>query len=165
MPLGLSRAFFALMLLIGSLSAPAQAPALSISLSAPTVELISGTCLEVEATVTNVSERTAYVFGFPPGATDLRGQGNRAFDVVVSHARGRLAPQTAYVRWSQHKGYWGSSIAVPLAPGQSLHTKITVSKFFDLTVPGTYWVQVSLKQRNPSSAKSNRLKITVPNAG
>lgn len=144
--------------------AAAQTPMFAVTIRPAAAGIADGQCVQLEVTVTNVAAKAALI-GLPPGPAGGAAQGDGMFNISVVDQRGQPAPPTAYVRWAERGIYAGSWVSHTLAPGQSLHTRVGLSKFFDLTVPGTYRIQVSLKQEGPHAAKSNIIEIQIPNVG
>jgi len=128
---------------------PAQKSEFPLTIRAPQT-IKSGTTLNVEATLTNNSDHSI-------GLWVEAGAGIPYWADVRQVEDDKLAPQTRlglifsgkidvsdltpreFSKLTQHSG--GQTV---VKPGDSVHDEYNVSKFYDLSVPGKYVVQLSL---------------------
>jgi len=117
----------------------------------------SGDGLQVYVDLKNISDRTVNVPNGIMGPYD----GDLPYDFVVLDEAGREAPRTAF---GLKYGMGGSSISrrfVQLASGDTLPMAIMITKYYDLTLPGKYTVQVSPRWKVPVTRPPDPLAITV----
>jgi len=86
-----------------------------------------------------------------------------AFDVRDS--QNRIPPETEFARKSKGRAYFSNDHVFYLQPGESLpRAPLVVSKFYDLSRPDKYTIQVSRavpKELSGGTIKSNFITITV----
>lgn len=92
-------------------------------------------------------------------------------DLVVKNTKGKPVPRTAYGSHVQKMGSPPHFSLLPMAyhsiaPGQSIKYEINLSRQFDLSMPGTYFVQASrfiepFGENKSGSVTSDKLKIVV----
>lgn len=143
------------------LSAVAQVPqpAISLTIKADPETVKAGSPVRIDITITNVSKQTIRV---DRETIEAMGESTHQFDVRDSS--GNPVPETRYYR--QFKGdplTWHNFRRSALAPGATTKDEATLTKLFDLSIPGEYTVQARRYDEFSSRTwvKSNTIKITV----
>jgi len=115
-----------------------------------------GSEVKVDIMLRNSSNRAMYM---SCGLSEL----DYALDVRDS--QNRVPPETEYARKLKGRPYFSNDQVFYLQPGESLpKAQWVVSKFYDLTRPGKYTIQVSRavpKEVGGGTIKSNTITITV----
>src|SRR5579864_174461 len=116
----------------------------------------AGAEVKVDITLCNSSNRAMHI---SYGLTES----DYAFEVRDS--QNRIPPETEFARKAKGRGYFSNDHLFYLQPGESLpKAPLVVSKFYDLSRPGEYKIQVSRavpKELGSGTVKSNTLTITV----
>lgn len=136
--------------------APA-APPLKLTLFAPRAEIESGQQVMLDAVLKNVSEKPIFFLLWP-----FPGEAVSAYRIQVTDQDSAPAPQTGFAQWIQHHVFAGSHPGGRVASGDAFSEEISLTRFFDITAPGTYRVAVA-RVEPPSS--SSQLTITVRPGG
>jgi hypothetical protein len=154
---------------------PTSKAPVSVTLKVPNKPLKAGTDLVLRATVKNTSDHDI-IFPTSPGLIPSDGL---RYDIQALDEQAQPAPPSARVlaqRATRGKG--GPGVAVigntghTLKPGQSLVEEINVTRYYDLSRPGTYtiWVIHPLPLQVPPWAakkywkgfvRSNTITVTV----
>jgi hypothetical protein len=150
----------------------------TLSLSTSQLTMRSGSELRVHAVLTNSTDHDIELVG----DVGIAWQGTD-YVINVIDEYGDPAPDTALVlRWKgkvKEKDFYvdknglphghiyiqgGSNFGYTLKPGESHASDLTLTKYFDLTVPGKYTLQIIRTvppQLGSGVVKSNKLVITV----
>ena len=126
-------------------------PALSINISAPGSTLAAGDGLTLSVKVSNISSRRVELpFSLNPEL------GETLFDVTVTRTNGAAAPQTAYDAWNKKRIHFGSAGTVIIPPGSIFLDYVTVTKLFDMTVPGpACWLADGIVSHNSGAIEQD----------
>lgn len=120
----------------------------------------AGSEVKVEITLCNSSNRAMHM---SYGLSEL----DYAFEVRDS--QDRIPPETEFARKSKGRGYFSSDHLFYLQLGESLpKAPLVVSKFYDLSRPGKYTIQVSRavpKELGGGTIKSKAITITITAGG
>jgi hypothetical protein len=112
--------------------------------------------VNVDITLRNSSNRAMYM---SYGLSEL----DYAFEVRDS--QNRVPPQTDFARKSKGRGYFSGEQLFYLQPGEGLPKALLVlTKFYDLSRPGKYTVQISRAvpaELGGGTIKSNIVTITI----
>jgi hypothetical protein len=129
----------------------------SLSIAAQEETAKTGSEIKIKTTLTNVTKHDLTFFDT-----------NRDCDypVEVRNDNGNPAPETEYKQQLRCKEgpSDGRIIMVNLKPQEARHDEIVVTRLYDLTRPGKYFVQVLRKvpkELGQGTVKSNILTITV----
>src|SRR6266849_8724250 len=107
----------------------------TLTLEAKENPVQAGSEVKVDITLRNSSNRAMYM---SIGLSEL----DYAFDVRDS--QDRIPPETEFARKSKGRPYFGNDHVFYLQPGESLpKAPLVVSKFYDLSRPDKYTIQVS----------------------
>jgi hypothetical protein len=145
------------LLLVAAARTPA--PAISITISAADSAPAAKSAVKVTITVKNVTRRRIVVDKLLGGET---GEFLHEFD--VRNARGEPAAETEYYRGFKEGGPDGiyEIMGHPLEPGESLVDNVTLSKLYDLSLPGRYTIQARRRDSESKTyVKSNTITLTV----
>jgi hypothetical protein len=85
------------------------------------------------------------------------------YSFEIKEKSGREVKETEYRR-SLRKATGGSWVLFTLKPGETLEEDAEVTKLFDLGASGTYEIQASREEHDPSAAGtylSNKLEVRV----
>jgi hypothetical protein len=130
---------------------------LNIEAEAPSVA--SGGKIVLQIMLANISD-SALVFG-----QRMRpDQAEWDYRIDVRNEKGEAVAETAYGRIRLEVVTLFSSQMKTVAPGHSLKEEVTLSKLYDLTIPGRYTVQVSRHAHDRDSGQlvtSNTATIIV----
>jgi hypothetical protein len=173
------RGLLCLVFLVAPSGSPARPAAsgtevpVSVTLEAPGKPLKAGTDLVLQATVKNTSDHEVLL----PTSPGLVPEDGFRYKIEALDAGGHPAQESARVlALRQGKGprfgNWSSNIGRTLKPGQSLVEEINVTRYYDLSRPGTYtiWVIRPLPLQVPpwaakkywkGSVRSNTITVTV----
>lgn len=117
--------------------------------------------------LTNTSDKDVFLSGVCAPKADVDG-----FRIEVADAQGKVAPETSVLRWLR-----GESVPKPeepvtagtsgprcgiVPPKQFSNGGFVLNRFYDLTKPGRYTIQV--QRTDPTSkvtVKSNTITVTV----
>jgi len=128
----------------------------TLTLEAKENRVQAGSEVKVDITLRNSSNRAMHV---SYGLSELE----YAFDVRDS--QNRIPPETEFARKSKGRAYFSNDHVFYLQPGESLpRAPLVVSKFYDLSRPDKYTIQVSRavpKELSGGTIKSNFITITV----
>lgn len=157
------RSFLVLWILfaMGSQSAPpasSSAP-FQLTVEPETASVASGDKIVLRITLTNTSEKD---LGFRQRARADEAEWDYSID--VRDEKGDAVNQTNFGRNRLQIMTMFSARVKTVNPGQSLKEGVTLSKLFDLTIPGRYTVQVSRHAQDNDSGqlvKSNTATIIV----
>jgi len=130
---------------------------LSLSISVPEQTVRIGSEVKVKTNLTNITD---HVLNFYDANRDCD------YPVEVLDDKRNSAPETVYKRQLRcNQGLSDGKIEnVTLKPHESRQDEIVVTRFYDLTRPGRYFVQVLRKipkELGQGTVKSNILTITV----
>jgi len=129
----------------------------SLSIAAPRDTLKAGTDVHITITLKNTSPQDLNFlesYGYFPYLLDVR---NAVGSVPATTEKGRRARQNHGMMPPLN-----SSFVNKVKPGQTQTADFVLNEYYDMTVPGKYFVQ--LERSSPISAgvvKSNRLAITL----
>lgn len=145
----------ALFLLALPSSPDSQTLALYISAAQQTVKI--GSEIKLNVKLTNISDHVVNFFDRRPDCD---------YSVYVWDDRGNLALQTDYKRQVKCGGNAAESrnILVTLNPRESREQELIINRFYELTRPGNYSVEVSRvipPQLGRAEVKSNIITITL----
>ena len=133
-------------------------PPFALTLKAEENPVKAGSEVKVDITLRNSSNRAMHM---SYGLSEI----DYALDVRDSE--NRTPPETDFARKSKGRAYFSSDQTFYLQPGECLPTApLVVSKFYDLSRPGNYLVQVSRavpKELGGGIVKSNVIPITITN--
>ncbi len=128
----------------------------TLTLEAKENPVHAGSEVKVDITLRNSSNRAMYM---SYGLSEV----DYAFDVRDSQQR--IPPETEFARTSKGRAYFSNNQVFYLQPGESLpKAPLVVSKFYDLSRPDKYTIQVSRvvpKELGSGTIKSNFITITV----
>ncbi len=128
----------------------------TLTLEAKEPPVKAGSEVKVDITLRNSSNRAMYM---SHSLSEL----DYAFDVRDS--QNRIPPETEFARKSKGRAYFSNDHVFYLQPGESLpKAPLVVSKFYDLSRPDKYTIQVSRvvpKELGGGVIKSNFITITV----
>lgn len=137
-------------------STQSSTPPFALTLDAEENSVKAGSEVKVDITLRNSSNRAISI---SYGLSEL----DYAFEVRDS--QNRIPPDTEFARKSKGRAYFSSVHVFYLQPGESLpKAPLVVSKFYDLSRPGKYLVQVSRavpKELGSGTVKSNAITITI----
>jgi hypothetical protein len=132
-----------------------------LTISVPQTILEPGSEVRVQIALTNLSGHDVVV---PRMLSTYAAN----YDIEVRDANGKLAPDSAYSRWVKQPGdahhiriQGGSVSQETIKPAGSLKEEALITRFFDITKPGEYVIQVSREDLGGGTLKSNAIKITV----
>jgi hypothetical protein len=159
-PVSLDVRFLMLMLLANQTVASVpqiERPPLSLSIVAAEETVSVGTEVRLKTTLINITKRVLTIFDTNMGCD---------YPVEVRDDKGKSAPETEYKqRLRCNSGLdEGKRVMITLNPQQSRHEEIVVTRFYDLSRPGKYFVQVLRKipkEFGENAIKSNIIEITV----
>ena len=139
-------------------------PPFSLSIAAPKEPTKAGAELYLRITLTNTSDRYI-VFARSPGPIPEEAF---RYEIDVRDAQGHSAPPSAYVRELEGKPTMTSSsnLSYTLKPSDSFIDQVTVTRFYDLSQPGTYTISVARpipprQNLGEGKVKSNSVTVTV----
>lgn len=139
-------------------STQSSTPPFTLTLEAEENPVKAGSEVKVNITLRNSSNRATHM---SYGLSEL----DYAFEVRDS--QNRIPPETEFARKSRGRAYFSSDHVFYLQPGESLpKAPLVVSKFYDLSRPDKYTIQVSRavpKELGGGVIKSNLITITVAN--
>ena len=118
--------------------APQQPTPFTLSITTGKATVTAGSEVRIAVVLTNVSSaevRTPPLISRPELGEDI-------FNVTVTKANGRPAPETAYAKWRRNTATTGSYGFASISPGGHFKDEIVVNKLFDIAVPGRYQIQV-----------------------
>jgi hypothetical protein len=131
-------------------------PPFALTLDAEENPVKVGSEVKVDIMLTNSSNRAMHM---SYGLTES----DYAFEVRDS--QNRVPPETEFARKSKGRGYFSNDHLFYVQPGESLpKAPLVVSKFYDLSRPGKYNIQVSRavpKELGDGTIKSNVVTITI----
>jgi hypothetical protein len=156
---------FALTLVwFASFRVSAEKQLFSLTVEAPSEPLKVGGELRLRVTVTNTSSHTI-VFVRSPGQIP---EEFFRYSVEVRDSKGQSAPPSAYVKQlnDPRASTFESRRAYSLKPGESFVDDVEVTKFYDLSQPGTYTISVAREfpprqKLGEGKVKSNSVRLTV----
>lgn len=152
---------FCILLTIGTQVPSGGAPAapFTLKVEAQSPSVVAGGKIVLEIALRNVSQGDLVV-----RQTMRPDQGEWDYGVDVRDEKGDRVDQTKYGRNREQIIRLLSSHMHTLKPDQTLNAEITLSKLFDLTVPGRYTIQVSRHVDDHESeplVRSDTTTITV----
>jgi hypothetical protein len=157
------KSFFVLWILfaMGSQSAAPTAPGapFQLTIEPESASVTSGDKIVLRITLTNTSEKD---LGFRQRARADEAEWD--YSIEVRDEKGDAASQTNFGRNRLKMMTMFSARVKTVNPGQSLKEEVTLSKLFDLTIPGRYTVQVSRHAQDSDSGqlvKSSTATIIV----
>lgn len=123
----------------------------------------SGSEIKLQIMLTNTSDHNISV----SRAIDDTSAEVAGYRVEVLDDRRNVPPETKYQRILRGEEpptgpFTWSALGGPLSPGKSVKDTMIVNKFFDLTKPGKYTIQV--RRTDPASkvtVRSNTIEVTV----
>jgi hypothetical protein len=128
----------------------------TLTLDAGEKAVKAGSELKTYVTLRNSSNRAIYM---SVGSSDVD------YAIEVRDSQGRLAPDTDFARKLKERAYYSNDTVFTLQPGESLpKTPLVATKFYDLSRPGKYLIQVSRgvpKEIGGGTVKSNTITIAV----
>jgi hypothetical protein len=137
-------------------STESSTPPFALTLEAEENPVKAGSEVNVDITLSNSSNRAMHM---SYGLTES----DDAFE--VRDIQNRIPPETEFARKSKARGYFSNDHFFYLQPGESLpKAPLVVSKFYDLSRPGKYKIQVSRAVPNAlggGTIKSNVVTITI----
>lgn len=141
-------------------AAPASpVPPFQLTVEPETPSVASGDKIVLRITLTNTSEKD---IGFLQRARADEAEWDYSID--IRNEKSDAVSQTNYGRNRLQIITMFSGRVKTANPGQSLKEEVTLSKLFDLTIPGRYTVQVSRHEHDRESGqlvKSNAATIIV----
>jgi hypothetical protein len=141
-------------------STQSATPPFALTLEAEENPVKAGSEVRVDITLSNSSNRAMHI---SYGASEV----DYAFEVRDS--QNRIPLETEFARKSKGKGYFSNDHVFYLQPGESLpKAPLVVSKFYDLSRPEEYKIQVSRavpKELGGGTIKSNAITITITASG
>jgi hypothetical protein len=147
-----------LTVLVASAAGSAQNSTTPFTLTLEAVEnpVQTGSDVKVDITLRNSSNRAMHI---SYGLSEL----DYVFEVRDS--QNRIPPETEFARKSKGRPYFSNDQFFYLQPGESLpKAPLVVSKFYDLSRPGNYKIQVSRtvpKELGSGTIKSNVITLTI----
>lgn len=139
-------------------------PAFSLTLRGPSRPVKVGSDILLIVTITNVTDHDLNFVAEPGPTLDQP----LSYDISVRDEKGRQAPPTPLLRGLREQSTqkaWRSNSGYALAPSKSHEEELAITKFYDLSTPGMYTIQVSRRQipsRNQGdSVNSNTITITI----
>lgn len=141
-------------------SHPAGSPKAAFSISAVVMRDVimppAETLLQI--TLTNLSDKDVYLGGPVNGSPPLW----TSFEIDVHDAHGNPVPETVAGREIRR---WPSNVNGPVFPvkaGEKISLEVMLSRVFDVSHPGTYTVQVRLKDRSSGAmVQSNAVSFAI----
>lgn len=134
----------------------------TLRLAATQPAVVSGSRVRLQVALTNGSRHDFRIPALVFFGPDL---GEFIYNVTVTERNGQPAPSTAYARWFPRQIWSGNAPAVVVKPGQTFDEGIILSRLADITVPGTYTVQVWTNWRGYPIVRSNSVKLRVLGPG
>lgn len=139
---------------------PAE-PKIAIVIKAAQTSVKVGSIVEVEVQEMNISH------GDVPGGGPFSAS-TTIFRWDIRDSTGKQVPMTEYGLKANHldspdgvpRVWAGSSFSAPLAPGQTITQKLTLSKKYDLSNPGKYTIQ-AIQSDGEMDVKSNTVTLSV----
>jgi len=147
-----------LIVLTASAMSSAQIPTTPFTLALETKEnaVRTGSEVEVDITLRNSSSRAMHI---------SYGLSEHDYTFEVRDSQNRTPPETEFARKSKGRTNFSNDQVFYLQPGESLpKALLVVSKFYDLSRPGKYTIQVSRavpKELGGGAIKSNEITIVV----
>jgi hypothetical protein len=136
-------------------STESSTPPFALTLEAEENPVKSGSEVKVDITLSNSSNRAMHM---SYGLSEL----DYAFEVRDSH---RIPPETEFARESKGRAYFANDHLFYLQPGENLpKALLVVSKFYDVSRPEKYNIQVSRAvpmDLGAGTIKSNVVTITI----
>jgi hypothetical protein len=162
----LALSFTFLALLPGPTSGQSKPP-FRLTLTANPTVYKAGSEVRVQITQTNTSDET-----MTTAKSIAPDQAEFHYTMDVRDSKGRPAPQTEYGRDFNSKGddpkhttvRVGNEGPILLKPGESMEDEAIITKFFDLSHPGKYTIQVSRlisRETDKGIVRSNTISITI----
>lgn len=130
------------------LIAQTENPPFRVSIDSPKRVFAAGSGIRVDITVENYTDHVLFL----SGNTGERGSG-----FVVQDVDGKYLDSLIDIPGAKRSG-----IGLGIGPHKRLNEAVNICRFFDLTKPGNYSIQV--RKRDPKSGSligSNILKITI----
>lgn len=144
--------------------APRSKQLFSLTIAPPKEPLKAGSEVRLLVTVANTSDRNIS-FITSPGPIPEDGI---LYEIYVRDAQGRSAPPSVYLRTKDKRIPInnGSRLARTLRPGDSFVDQVTVTTFYDLSLPGKYTIALAREippRQNLGSGvvKSNSINVIV----
>lgn len=146
-------------------------PALTIAISASRTRVPAKSPVELQVALKNTANHDIHLFVDKSSKAELSG-----FGADVTDAQGLVPKITAYYNQLSGENAPRGNVANPdeqfiivssggdvtVARGGAIELHMDIGKLYDLTKPGTYAIQVTLKDAvDATTIKSNSLKITV----
>jgi hypothetical protein len=137
----------------------------SITISTAQNSFKSGSEIRLQVVLTNTSDHSFSIGRAIDGTSPV--VAGYLFEIHVDNEKGNSPPETKYERALRGNGSpedlpVSSGIGMNLSAGQSSKDALAVNKFYDLSEPGKYKIQV--QWTNPTSkivVKSNTITVTV----
>ena len=132
-----------------------QGSPFSLTLQAVNATVQQGAPILVELTTTNNLSQPLKLGKSNPGSE---------YQMDVRDAQGQPVAQTALYKDLQNPQYVFRLTTQILKPQESAKEQVDIGKFFDLTKPGTYSVQIQRlvpRQYGSGTVKSNIVKLTI----
>ena len=126
----------------------------SILLSAPNA-VVTGSPVELEMTLTNIANRTV---GFDS-------DGLFPYQIYLRDPVGRAVPDTeAGLQFKEKRRSAAIKIGADyfLKPGETVVSKCVLNDYYDITRPGTYFIQVEHRGTRDSPAASGQIRSSLP---
>lgn len=145
--------------IIAAAAATAQTtqPTISLTIKAEQDVVQAGSAVKVQITITNVSKQK---IGVQRERNPGHGEIFHEFD--IRDADGNPAPESNYQKRLRANPPFLSLVPTVLAPGESAKDEATLSKLYDLSLPGEYTVQARRYDNDSRTlVKSNTVKIRV----
>ena len=152
-----SRILASILVLVGALiAANGASTPFTLTLEAEQNPIKAGSEVKVDITLRNSSNH--------PIAVGL-GLAEVDYALGVRDSQNRIPPETDFARKSKGRVYFSNETVFTLQPGETVPKEmLVISKFYDLSRPGRYTIQVSRtvpKELGGGTVKSDAITISI----